>query len=106
MHTRFAAAALACLPMTAQAACYERDHLSAFLQVEHGLSLHSWGLTDAGDMLELFLSDTGHWATIRTTPAKCSSIDMPHQLHGRLWVPPVGNKAIQPDRLMSRGVPG
>jgi hypothetical protein len=40
-------------PASGQAlACAERDHLAAFLESRHGLSLHSWGLPDAMRMNE------------------------------------------------------
>lgn len=104
MKTPFTAAVLiACLPAAASAACYPRDHLTAFLLVEHGLTLNSWGLDDAGNMVELFLGDGGHWAVITTTPAKCSDIAMPHKLRGRLWEPPQQNKAVPPARSLTEG---
>lgn len=69
--------------------CWHREHVSAYLRTEHGLSLRSWGLSDAGTMLELFERDDGHFAVVETTPSGCTSIlAFPHHLHGRLWQPP------------------
>jgi len=87
----------------AYAKCFERDHLAAYLKVEHGLSLRSWGLDDAGNMVELFISGTGHWAVIETTPRRCSSVRMPHKTWGRLSDPPVRNKAVPKARNMTEG---
>jgi hypothetical protein len=97
--------ALVCLMASPALACANRDHLAAFLKVEHGLSLYSWGLTDAGDMVELFLNDRGHWAVVTTKPNACASVDMPHKERGRLWLPPTRNNAIPDARRMSEGDP-
>lgn len=85
--------------------CYQRDHLAAFLKVEHGLTLHSWGLSESGDMMELFLSDRGHWAVITTQPNRCASVRFPHKERGRLWIPTPANPAFNPPLRMQEGPP-
>lgn len=85
------------------AQCYEKPMVEAYLKQEHGLRLHSWGLDDAGNMLELWLGAGGHWAIVKTLPDKCASVELPHQLRGRLWTPPSPNKAIPEDRRMNSG---
>ena len=102
------ALALAVLATPAAAMrCAERDHVAAWLVQDHGLRLHSWGLTDAGDMHELFLSDAGHWAIVQTTPGGCSTVvSLPHQHRGRLWRPPSGNHAIPQGWRYEPGTPG
>lgn len=87
----------------ASAGCYDKKMLEAFLKHEHGLGLHSWGLSDTGNMLELWLGDKGHWAVVTTTPSQCSTVELPHELRGRLWVPPSQNYAVPEDRMMSKG---
>lgn len=77
--------------------------LEAFLKQEHGLHLHSWGLSDKGNMLELWLGDKGHWAVVTTTPSQCSSVELPHSLKGRLWTQPRANKAIPEDQRLNTG---
>ena len=92
------------LATAAQASqCYERPMLMAFLDAEHGLKLHSWGLDDQGNMLELMLAPSGHFALVTTRPNKCASVELPHQLHGRLWTPPSPNKAVPEDLRMNNG---
>jgi len=99
-----AATALAGLLASPLAAdCFERDHLAAYLQVEHGLKLRSWGLNDSGNMVELFLSDRSHWAVVETTPARCASVRMPHKEWGRLSDPVQPNKAVPAPRYMTQG---
>ena len=94
----------ASLATAAQASqCYERPMLMAFLDAEHGLKLHSWGLDDQGNMLELLLSPNGHFALVTTRPNKCASVELPHQLHGRLWTPPSPNKAVPEGLRMNNG---
>lgn len=83
--------------------CYERPMLMAFLDAEHGLKLHSWGLDDTGNMLELLLAPNGHFALVTPRPNKCASVELPHQLRGRLWVAPSPNKAIPEDHRMNNG---
>jgi hypothetical protein len=83
--------------------CYEKPMLEAFLKQEHGLRLHSWGLNKSGEMLELWLAPSGLFAVVTTTPAKCSTVELPHDLRGRLWVPPSPNKAIPEDSRMNNG---
>jgi hypothetical protein len=83
--------------------CYERPMLMAFLDAEHGLKLHSWGLDDQGNMLELLLSPDGHFALVTMRPNKCASVELPHQMHGRLWTPPSPNKAVPEDLRMNNG---
>lgn len=94
----------AALPVRAE--CYSRDVLAGYLKAEHGLSLHSWGLTDSGDMAELFLSPRGHWAVITTTPRRCATVAMPHKERGRLWAPPKQNHALPDALALVPGVPG
>lgn len=88
---------------TASMGCYDKKMLEAFLKQEHGLRLHSWGLSEDGNMLELWLGPSGHWAVVTTTPAQCSTVELPHELRGRLWVPPSQNYAVPEDRLMNKG---
>ena len=97
-------AALITSPLAAE--CYKRDHIAAYLQVEHGLALHSWGLDDAGNMVELFLGAGGHWAVVQTTPTRCSSVAMPHKARGRLSDPVPQNKINRPGPRMSPGEAG
>ena len=86
--------------------CADRDHLSAWLKQDHGLRLHSWGLSDEGNMLELFLDDKGHFAVIETKPSACSWIVVfPHKDKGRLWNPPKPNKAMPDDKKYYQGTP-
>lgn len=85
--------------------CWVRDHVAAFLKQEHHLSLHSWGLADNGDMMELFLDDSGHWAVVTTKPDQCSSVSMPHKERGRLWMPPKLNKAAPNQSHLENGAP-
>lgn len=97
---------LALLPSLAWGACYDRAILAAFLREAHGLRLHSWGLTDAGDMQELFIGPTGHWAVVQTKPNACSEVvSLPHKEKGRLTGRPLLNKA-QPPRGLYPGEPG
>jgi hypothetical protein len=100
-----AAAVAVSLAASPALACAERDHLAAFLESRHGLSLHSWGLSDAGDMMELFISDRGHWAVVTTTPRGCASVAMPHKERGRLWLPPTPNSALPDAMRMNEGSP-
>lgn len=87
-----------------QVVCYDRAVLMAYLSQEHGLALYSWGLTDAGNMQELFLSPTGHWAVVETTPAHCSAVvSFPHKERGRLSDPPHNDADIRP--RMTPGAP-
>ena len=83
--------------------CLDKEMLEAFLRHEHGLQLHSWGLSDVGNMLELWLGASGHWAVVTTTPWRCSTVELPHNLRGRLWTPPSQNYAVPEDRMMNRG---
>jgi hypothetical protein len=83
--------------------CHDKEMLEAFLKHEHGLQLHSWGLSDSGNMLELWLGSSGHWAVVTTTPWQCSTVQLPHDLKGRLWVPPSHNYAVPEDRMMNKG---
>ncbi len=83
--------------------CYNKPHLEAFLKQEHGLTLHSWGINGAGNMIELWLAPSGLFAVITTTPRKCSTVEIPADLHGRLWIPPSPNKAIPEAGVMDRG---
>ena len=92
------------LATTAHAApCYNKPHLEAFLKQEHGLTLHSWGVNSAGNMIELWLSPNGLFALVTTTPAKCSTVEIPADLHGRLWTPPSPNRAIPEADRMNKG---
>ncbi len=85
------------------AKCLDKQMLETFLKHEHGLRLHSWGLDDTGNMLELWIGNRGHWATVTTQPDKCATVEIPHKLRGRLWTPPSPNKAIPQDRTMNKG---
>ena len=86
-------------PAYASKVCYNRDHAAAYFKEKHDMELHSWGLDDDGNMMELFLSESGHWAVITTQPNKCSSLISPQKLWGRLWQPPRTNKAVPPRPL-------
>jgi hypothetical protein len=102
----YAAAVTVFLSRPSQAStCWVREHVAAYLREAHGVTLHSWGLSDDGDMMELFLGDRGHWAVVTTTPRGCASVAMPHQLRGRLWTPPRPNNALPDTRQMNRGSP-
>ena len=87
----------------AAATCYDKPMLEAFLKYEHGLKLHAWGLSKSGDMMELWLAPNGLFAVVTTNPAQCSTVEIPADLHGRLWAPPSPNKAIKPDARMNNG---
>ena len=93
------ALATALIASPALAACYEPSHLAAFLRQEHGLRLHSWGLTDEGNMQELWMRAGGHWAVVSTTPLHCADVSMPHKLNGRLTEPP-RNPAMRPGPMI------
>lgn len=94
-------------PVVAQMRCADRDHLAAWLSQDHGLRLHAWGLTDGGEMHELFTAPSGHWAVVETRPSGCSVIvSLPHQHRGRLWRPPPGNVALPPSWRYEPGTPG
>jgi hypothetical protein len=99
---RLAAVLTLCAAPAFAQPCHERDHIAAFLETRHGLALHSWGLSDAGDMMELFLGERGHWAVITTKPNRCATVDMPHKERGRLWAPPKPN-SVMPDAPMNYG---
>lgn len=93
----------AALSSPAYADCLPKRMLEAFLKQDHGMNLHSWGLSASGDMLELWLAPSGLFAVVTTTPAKCSTVEIPADLRGRLWTPPSPNKAIPEDRTMNNG---
>jgi hypothetical protein len=100
---RLAAIVLLWATASTAAPCHDKAMLEAFLKHDHGLRLHSRGLSDAGNMLELWTGPVGHWAVVTTTPVGCASVDMPHKLRGRLWTPPSPNHAIPPDARMNEG---
>jgi hypothetical protein len=83
--------------------CHYKPMLEAFLKQEHAMRLHSWGINGAGDMLELWLAPNGLFAVVTTTPRKCSTVELPSDLKGRLWVAPSPNKAIPDAGIMDRG---
>lgn len=83
--------------------CLHKSHLEAFLKQEHDMRLHSWGLNREGHMLELWLAPDGLFAVVTTTPAKCSTVELPHDLKGRLWIPPSPNWAIPEANRMNQG---
>ena len=100
---RLAAVCISLASATNASQCHDKPMLEAFLKQEHGMSLHSWGLNGHGDMLELWLAPNGLFAVVTTTPAKCSTVEIPADLHGRLWTPPSPNKAIPEDSRMNNG---
>ena len=103
-HSLYAAIIAAGLSTPAHAApCHDKPMLEAFLKHEHAMRLHSWGLDDKGAMMELWLAPSGLFAVVTTTPAKCSTVAIPADLHGRLWTPPSPNRAIPPDAQMNNG---
>jgi hypothetical protein len=83
--------------------CRDKVLLESFLKYEYDMRLHSWGLNKNGSMLELWLADNGLFAIVTTTPFKCSTVELPDDLYGRLWVPPSQNNAIPEDYRMNRG---
>jgi hypothetical protein len=85
-------------------ACFNRQHLEAFLKSEFNMSLMSWGITAEGNMIELWWAENGHFATVTTTPRDCVSVDMPEHLHERLRRPPQRNFA-EPIKPLDRGEP-
>lgn len=93
----------AALSSPAYAECLPKRMLEAFLKENHGLKLHSWGLNTKGAMVELWLAPDGLFAVVTTTPAKCTTVEIPADLRGRLWTPPSPNKAIPEDRTMNNG---
>jgi hypothetical protein len=94
---------LALMILASSSPCYHKPHLEAFLKQEHDMSLHSWGVNGAGNMIELWLAPDGLFALVTTTPAKCSTVEIPADLRGRLWTPPSPNKAIPEAGQMNRG---
>ena len=100
---RLAAVFIGLASATNASQCHDKSMLEAFLKQEHGMSLHSWVLNGKGDMLELWLAPNGLFALVTTTPAKCSAVEIPADLHGRLWTPPSPNKAIPEDSRMNNG---
>ena len=98
---------LSASPVWSQTAaeCWSRDILAAYLREAHDMRLYSWGLNSDGNMEELFLSESGQWAVVETTPLQCSRVRMPDRDRGRLWVPPPQNELIPPGRIMSPGDP-
>jgi hypothetical protein len=84
--------------------CFDRQHLEAFLKSEYKMALMSWGMTQDGNMMELWWAEDGHFATVTTTPRGCVSVSMPEHLHERLRRPPQRNKAA-PIQPLDRGEP-
>lgn len=89
----------------ASSLCHNKDMLESYLKERHELHLHSWGLNDTGNMLELWLNEQGHWAVVTTTPGRCTSVEFPHKLHGRLWAKPQQNKSIPQQHRLTPGEP-
>lgn len=83
--------------------CHYKPMLEAFLKQEHSMRLHSWGINGAGSMIELWLAADGLFAVVTTTPRKCSTVEIPADLHGRLWAAPSPNRAIPEANVMDRG---
>jgi hypothetical protein len=100
---RLAAVCISLASAAHAAPCHEKPMLEAFLKQEHDMRLHSWGLNSAGNMIELWLAPGGLFALVTTTPAKCSTVEIPADLYGRLWTPPVPNKAIPEEQRMNNG---
>lgn len=96
----------ACISSGAWANCYDRDVLAGYLADRYEMTLTGWGLTDSGDMHELYQAPNGMWAVVQTTPARCSTLaSLPHQHYGRLAEPPRYNKAVPPAMLLDNGEP-
>lgn len=96
-------AAIVATPVAAQE-CFERDHLSAWLQVEHDMRLVSWGLNEAGHMEELFVADSGLWAVVLTKPDHCTSfLSLPVAHYERLGPVPHSNKIERHRRGLRQG---
>ena len=101
-----ACASFALLPITANAMpCHDRDHIAAYLQHNHGMTLWGWGIDIEGDMLELFTAEGGRFAVIKTRPDKCATMIWAEEHGGRLVDPPRRNPAIPPALHMDRGTP-
>ena len=83
--------------------CYQRDHIAAYLQSEHAMTLRGWGIDINGNMLELFIADGGRFAMITTQPNKCSTMIWAEHHAGRLVDPPRHNRAIPPAPMLDRG---
>jgi hypothetical protein len=96
-------AALLATPAAANP-CFDRQHLEAFLKSEYDMALMSWGMTQDGNMIELWWAEDGHFATVTTTPRGCVSVSMPEHLHERLRRPPQRNRAA-PILPLDRGEP-
>lgn len=93
----------AMLPIPAQATpCHPYDYAVAFIKQNYDMALVSWGMTQDGNSLELWLADSGHFATLTTTPGGCTTVTMPQHLHDRLRQPPQRNRAI-PVHPLDRG---
>lgn len=98
------AALLSLLATAAPASqCLPKQMLEAFLKQNHDMRLHSWGLNSTGAMIELWLAPSGLFALVTTTPNKCTTVEIPTDLRGRLWTPPSPNKAIPEDQRMNNG---
>ena len=95
--------AIALLPAIANAQpCHRYDYALAFIKSEYDMLLISWGMTQDGNSMELWLADDGHFATLTTTPGGCTMVAMPEHLHDRLRQPPQRNRAI-PIQPLDRG---
>ena len=66
-------ALFACISSASWANCYDRDVLAGCLADRYEMTLTGWGLTDSGDMHELYQAPNGMWAVVQTTPARCST---------------------------------
>lgn len=94
-------AAMLPLPAVAQT-CHRYDYALAFIKSEYQMQLMSWGMTQDGNSMELWWSDSGHFATLTTTPSGCTTVAMPEHLHDRLRQPPQRNRAA-PIMPLDRG---
>jgi hypothetical protein len=91
------------LSSPAQAAsCYDKGILEGFLR-DQGLRLHSWGLSAEDALMDLWLAPNGLFAVVTTTPEKCTTIQIPADMYGRLWTPPSPNKAVPEGLRMNNG---
>lgn len=104
MRTATLAAALSlCATVSSASPCLHKPYLEAFLKQEHDMRLHSWGINGAGHMVELWLAPDGLFALVTTTAGKCSTVEIPADLRGRLWTPPSPNRAIPEADRMNNG---
>jgi len=69
-----AAALLAAMPASAQAQCGPREQIVKSLGERFKETPTGMGITEPGQILELFTSDTGSWTVVLTMPSGTSCL--------------------------------